>query len=51
MYFLKFLVFGILVTVNALKAPPTDSNVFVGVFGVHSELVGAPHGHSTADNL
>ena len=31
-------------------ASPVDSNVFLGVFGVHWELVGAPRGHSTDEN-
>ena len=41
--------FGTLVAADVSGAPPIDSNGFVGVFGVYSELFGAPVAHPAAE--
>ena len=47
--FFEKMLFGILVTANVQGAPPTDSNVFVGVFGMCVEFICAHGTHSAVE--
>ena len=48
--FVKIEVFVTLVPADASGTPPIDCKVFVGVFGMYSELIGAPVTPPAAEN-
>ena len=45
-----FVKIEVLVPADASGTPPIDCEVFVGVFGMHSELIGAPVTPPAAEN-
>ena len=49
-YFLDIFDFATLVAADVSGTPPTDSKVFVGVFGMFSGLIGAPVAPPATEN-